>query len=176
MTPTVGDKIIFRGSDAVGAEWQDILIVLTTATKDMDDVATQAEILSDATPFPGANIDAAISSMTANMWNRLTSALTIAGSIGKLLVDYINVAVSTRTTLGAGAITFTYTLTSTVDGSPIADADVWVTTDVEGNHVVASGRTNSSGVVTFYLDAGTRYLWRQRDGFNFDNPDTEVVS
>lgn len=77
---------------------------------------------------------------------------------------------------GAGAITFTYTLTSSVDALPIADADVWVTTDEAGTNVVASGTTNSSGVVTFYLDAGTVYVWRQKDGWNFTNPDTETVS
>lgn len=154
MTPTVGDQIIFRGSDAVGAQWQDILIVMTTATSDMDDVSTLT---------------------AANIWDRLTTALTTAGSIGKLLVDYVNVAVSTRTTLGAGATRRPYTLTDD-DGSPIADADVWVTTDVSGNNVIANGRTNSSGVVVFWLDAGTYYIWRQKDGWNFTNPDTEVLS
>jgi len=138
----------------VGAEWQDILIVMTVATSDMDDVSTLT---------------------AANIWDRLTTALTTAGSIGKLLVDYVNVAVSTRTTLGAGATRRPYTLTDD-DGSPIADADVWVTTDVSGNNVIASGRTNSAGVVVFWLDAGTYYIWRQKDGWNFSNPDTEVLS
>lgn len=80
------------------------------------------------------------------------------------------------TTLGTGAITFTYTLTSSVDASAIADADVWVTSDSAGNNLLASGRTNSSGQVTFYLDAGTVYVWRQKDGWNFDNPDIETVA
>jgi len=78
--------------------------------------------------------------------------------------------------LGAGAITFTYTLTSSTSGLPIADADVWVTTDEDGTNVIASGRTNQEGKVTFYLDAGTVYIWRQKSGWNFDNPDVEVVS
>lgn len=155
MTPTVDDQIIFRGSDAAGAEWQDILIVLTVATSDMDDVSTLT---------------------AANIWDRLTAALTTAGSIGKLLVDYINVAVSTRTTLGAGATRRPYTLTSSTTGLPVADADVWVTTDSSGSNVVASGKTNSSGVVVFWLDAGTYYIWRQKDGMNFSNPDTEVLT
>lgn len=79
-------------------------------------------------------------------------------------------------TLGAGAVTFTYTLTSTVDSSPIADADVWATTDEAGNNVVASGTTNASGEVVFYLDAATYYIWRQKVGWDFTNPDTEVVA
>lgn len=79
-------------------------------------------------------------------------------------------------TAGAGAIPYTYTLTSTVEGGPIIGAQVWATTDVAGNEIVASGVTNSFGVVTFYLDAGTYYVWRQKAGWNFTNPDTEVVS
>ncbi len=82
---------------------------------------------------------------------------------------------ATRATLGAGATTWTYTLTSSVDGSPIADADVWVSTDAAGTNIVASGKTNASGVVTFWLDPGTVYVFRQRSGFDFLNPDIEVV-
>ena len=77
---------------------------------------------------------------------------------------------------GSGAIQWGYTLTSSVGGAPIADADVWVTTDLAGSNVVASGKTDSFGVVTFYLDAGVHYIWRQKSGWNFDNPDTETVS
>lgn len=77
---------------------------------------------------------------------------------------------------GAGAIPWTYTLTDSETGDPIADADIWVTSDEAGEHVIASGRTNQNGMVTFYLDAGTVYVWRQKSGWNFVNPDTEVVS
>jgi len=81
------------------------------------------------------------------------------------------------TTLGAGATEWTYTLTSTVDPyDPIADADVWVTSDATGHNVIASGTTDANGVVTFYLDDGEVFIWRQKSGWNFDNPDTEVVS
>ena len=77
---------------------------------------------------------------------------------------------------GAGAITFTYTLVSTVDGNPIPQADVWVTTDLAGTNVIAGGTTSDLGVVVFYLDAGTYYFWRAKSGWSFTNPDTEVVS
>jgi len=75
--------------------------------------------------------------------------------------------------LGAGAITWTYTLT--VAGQPLADAQVWVTTDLAGANIIASGTTNQNGVVTFYLDAGTVYVWCAKSGYSFTNPDTEVV-
>lgn len=76
----------------------------------------------------------------------------------------------------AGAITWVYNVTNQVSGQPIGDVDVWVTTDIAGSNVVASGRTDAFGNVTFYLDAGTYYLWSQKSGFNFENPDEEVVS
>ena len=78
-------------------------------------------------------------------------------------------------TVGSGAIEWTYTLTTSV-GTPIGDADVWVTSDEAGTHILASGRTDQFGVVTFHLDAGTVYVWSQKTGYNFSNPDTEVVS
>jgi hypothetical protein len=79
---------------------------------------------------------------------------------------------------GAGAISFPYTLTNSTTLLPIADADVWVTLDPNDSQtgVIASGKTDQDGVVTFLLDAGTVYFWRQKTGIDFDNPDTEVVS
>lgn len=76
---------------------------------------------------------------------------------------------------GAGAITWVYTLTNAIDATAIPDAEVWVTSDAGGLTVLASGRTNASGQVTFYLDAGQIFVWRQKSGWNFTNPDTEVV-
>ncbi len=98
----------------------------------------------------------------------------ITGSDGWMCQTYIRVPAGA----GAGATEWTYTLTSTVaPNNPIADADVWVTSDEAGNNVIASGTTDANGVVTFYLDDGsTVYVWRQKSGWNFTNPDTEVVS
>ncbi|GAF88314.1 unnamed protein product, partial [marine sediment metagenome] len=60
------------------------------------------------------------------------------------------------------------TITVNVDGAPVSDMDVWVSSDENGSTVVAgTARTNSSGQVTLYLDAGsTYYLWGQKDGVN----------
>ncbi len=91
-----------------------------------------------------------------------------AGTVGAKLNDV--------TTLGAGATTWTYTVTDSATGVGIGDVDVWVTSDIAGTTYLASGRTNSSGVVTFYLDAGVVYCWSQKDGYTFTNPDTETVS
>ena len=97
-----------------------------------------------------------------------TDSIT-ADSLAQSAIDAIHQA-------GAGAITFTYTLTSSVDSAAIPDAQVWVTSDEAGTTVIASGTTDSNGQVTFYLDAGTLYFWRQKPGWNFANPYQETVS
>lgn len=78
--------------------------------------------------------------------------------------------------LGAGAVTFTYTLNDQITGLPIANANIWITSDSAGDNVIATGITDSSGVITAYLDAGTVYVWRAKNGVNFTNPDTESVA
>lgn len=78
---------------------------------------------------------------------------------------------------GAGSIEFTYTVYQDDDTTPIEGVAVYVTSDLAGANIVAgTKRTDSSGEVVFYLDAGTYYLWRQHGGWNFTNPDTEVVA
>lgn len=80
-----------------------------------------------------------------------------------------------RIGVGTGAIEHTYTLTT--DGTtPIPGAIVNVYTDSARTNFIAQGVTNSFGVVTFYLDAGTYYFFRTKAGYTFTNPDTEVVS
>lgn len=91
-------------------------------------------------------------------------------------LDLLDVEVTTRATLGAGGVSSTYTLTRTGSGTPIDDAAIWVTTDSAGTNVVASGRTNASGQITFMLDAATYYFWRRKAGWNFTNPQEVVVS
>jgi hypothetical protein len=100
-----------------------------------------------------------------------------AGEAGYILGTNLDQKVSTiaEGEAGSGAIEWEYTLTEQGGGDPIPEADVWVSSDADGTTVIASGRTNASGVVTFYLDSGTVYVWRQKAGWNFTNPDTEIV-
>jgi hypothetical protein len=76
---------------------------------------------------------------------------------------------------GAGAVEWTYTITDSVSALPIADVSVWVSTDLAGTNIVASGTTNAAGLATFWLDSGTYFVWRSKAGVTFTNPDTEVV-
>lgn len=107
----------------------------------------------------------------------LTLTINTAPDFTVIAGDGIKIFVSSSiTAAGIGAITWAYTLTESGTGDPIADANVWVTSDIGGANVLASGITDQNGVVTFYLDAGTVYVWRQKSGWNFTNPDTETVS
>lgn len=94
------------------------------------------------------------------------------GSIVQQNLEYV---VKSRT---VNAVTFTYTLTEPPEGSgtPIADAEVIVYTDEAMTNRVTKGQTDAFGQVEFFLDPGTYYFRRKKDGFTFDNPDTEVVS
>jgi len=170
------EMTIVKFNDAAGAEWQDAAFMIMPVQAVV--VATQDDILTDGTAFPGAFIDTPVSTRSTadEVWDRNYGLLNVGHSVGLRLVNFLDAAISTRTTLGAGAIPFTYELTSTVDGAPIPDADVWAATDTGGNHIVASGRTDAFGRVTFYLGAGTYYFFREKAGWNFSPYDTEVVS
>ncbi|HEY1409274.1 MAG TPA: hypothetical protein VF434_10045, partial [Promineifilum sp.] len=118
-----------------------------------------------------------VPAITAAVWGEALPGAFPAGDAGWILGTRLDAQVSSISgnSPGSGAVEFEYTLTEEGSGNPIADADVWVTTDVAGANVVASGRTDMNGQITFYLDSGTAYFWRQKSGFNFTNPDTEIV-
>ena len=76
---------------------------------------------------------------------------------------------------GLGAIT--HTVNVIVDGVPISGAEVWITSDEAGANLVAGTiTTNAQGNATFYLDAGTYYVFIRATGYTFTNPTTITVS
>lgn len=78
---------------------------------------------------------------------------------------------------GSGANTVTLVIE---DGSSngLADTEVWVTTTDDPDTMVAAGtlETDGNGEVTFMLDDGDYYAWRQKTGYNFTNPQEFTVS
>jgi hypothetical protein len=188
-------------TDTFYASGNDYMVVLAGATIDGQTVNAMLAHFSLQNRYMRGT-DAAytgtpptVGAIADQVWDEALSGHTTAGSAGKALSD-AGAAGDPWTTelpgsyhageagyilgnmvssLGAGAIAFTYTLTSAVDASPIVDADVWVTADAAGNTILASGRTDSNGEVTFYLDPGTVYVWRQKPGWNFINPDVETI-
>ena len=84
-------------------------------------------------------------------------------------------------------INYTYTVWDT-KRNPVQGALVEVTTDSptqmpalnarpgEGRNVIGSSFSNEYGIVVFNLRRGEDYyFWTTRDGYNFNNPDTERV-
>lgn len=77
---------------------------------------------------------------------------------------------------GAGSVTKNLIVHS-VSAAPIDGVAVWITTDSAGNNVVAGTKhTDALGKVTFQLDPGTYYAWRQKSGVNFTNPQMFTVT
>lgn len=153
------------------------LVDTTTTNTDMVSAAPSAATISDAVwdeliaghaevGSTGAALSAAGGS--GDPWSTALPGAYGAGTAGYLIGHMDQ--------LGSGAIAWNYTLTDADTGAPIDGAEVWVSTDSAGANVIASGTTDSSGVVTFMLDAGTVYVWRKRSGYNFTNPDQETVS
>jgi len=77
---------------------------------------------------------------------------------------------------GSGALAVTVTVNDE-NSLPLDGVECWITTDSAGTNVVAGTlSTDALGVVTFMLDAGAYYLWRQLSGYNFTNPTAITVS
>jgi hypothetical protein len=139
-----------------------------------------------------ANLDAAISSRTKpadtqakvalvdvttlNSDMRGTDGAATAANLSALNTTANAIKQKTDTLANAGAITWGYTLTDADTHAPIEGADIWVTSDNAGAFIIASGITNSAGVVTFFLNAGTVYVWRSKNGYDFINPQAQVIS
>jgi hypothetical protein len=136
----------------------------------------QAQVALHADWINGGRLDLLIDAIITHLTEIKGATFSGASDSLEEIRDRGDAAWITGGASGSGAIEWEYTLTSTAGGDPISDADVWVTTDIAGANVIASGKTDSFGNVTFWLDAGTYYIWRQKAGFNFDNPDVETVS
>jgi len=76
---------------------------------------------------------------------------------------------------GTGAKSHTVQVNSTAGNVPVVAAAVWVSTDLAGDNVIASGRTNTFGTATFLLDVGTYYLWVLDEAYLANNPTTITV-
>ena len=127
--------------------------------------------------------DAAVPRFTVNALEQApsgsgSSPATIAAAVvdqalaGHTTAGTVGAAISALG--GAGAIYWPITIKDD-DSVVMADVDVWVTTDEAGANVVVSATTDAFGIVEFYLDAGTYYVFREKAGYNFNNPSTITV-
>jgi hypothetical protein len=167
--------------DAVKVDTAAILIDTGTtlpASLATIDTNVDAILVDTGTTIPGliGDLDTDLAAVQADIDQLLLDTADILDDTADILIDTAAILAAIGGGPPAGAITFDYNLTNSQNSQPIADADVWVTTDAAGINVIASGKTDQFGDVTFYLDAGNVYVWSQKTGFNFDNPDEEVIS
>lgn len=84
--------------------------------------------------------------------------------------------VTSESNVGPGAISYAVTVTKP-DLTPISGAQCWVSTDEDGDNTIAGALTTDAfGIATFFLDAGTYYLWVQSPHYTGANPTTINVS
>jgi len=115
-------------------------------------------------------------SIAAGAWANGVTYDFYAKESGDLGIVYSEqVATWSPPTTGRGGDAWTYTVTDSSTAQPIADCEVWATTDAPGVNIICHAYTNVSGVVTFYLPSGTYYIWRRAAGYTFTNPDTEII-
>lgn len=99
-----------------------------------------------------------------------------AGSIDKHLDDLDTAVDLLAGAAGPGGIAWEVTVNDS-EGDPIGDVGCWVSTDAAGSNVIAGTLyTTEFGIVTFMLNAGTYYLWRNSTSHDFTNPQIMVVS
>ena len=114
--------------------------------------------------------------LIADIWSYVTRTLTSGGGGGGATAQEVWEYATRRLTGGAGGGATANVITINDGTNPLDGVDVWATTDSAGTNVVARANTDASGNVTFYLDAGTYYIWKQLAGYSFTNPQTLVVS
>ena len=78
---------------------------------------------------------------------------------------------------GVGTGIIYWPVTCQVDGVVESDVEVWITTYEAGTNVVAGPvASDNFGVVPFYLNAGDYFVFREKSGINFSNPQTITVA
>ncbi len=158
VNPTLAEGDVQVSIDGGAFTNLDTLPVVTPA----GGVAVKASLA--AVEMNGDNIQVLFSDAAGAEWDDLLVSLQTAAK------QFEDIPIS------VGAVEVVYPVTSSVDGAPIADVLVWVTSDAAGAHVLDTGRTDQYGNITFHLDPGTVYFWRKKVGWNFTDPDVEIVT
>jgi len=97
-----------------------------------------------------------------------------SGGLNLVYTEYISTWSSPA--VGRGGHAWTYTVTDSTTGVPLAECEVWACTDSAGSNIVARDHTDELGQATFYLTPGVYYVFRRKSGYAFTNPDIEVVT
>ena len=157
---TVTSKTVFVITDAAASIVNDHYNQHFITVYDLSTTSWQTRVIQD---YVGAT-------KTVTLRNALTFTPVITNDTFRIWALVFNEAAV------AGGSLNTYTVTDGVGaaGNPIQGVLVWITTDSNGNNVVASGTTDANGAINFYLTVGaTYYVWKRLAGYTFaDNPES----
>ena len=147
------------GAFSADAFAADALVAATFATGALTADAFAATALDS-----GAISDAVIADA---VWNALIASYGTAGTYGEWVESM---------TPATGATEVTVTVYKPGGSLPLDGVHVWFTTDAAGANVSYDGYTNASGQKVFQMDAGSYYLWKEKAGYSFTNPESAGVS
>jgi hypothetical protein len=162
--PTVTDV-----TNDVGLDFNSITQAANPVTLTNVTVPTVTNITNDV------NINETL--VSTAVWDDLLAGHLNLGSTGAKL-NSLPIA----TVFPAGAINFTYTVKDVTTGLPIEGVEVWFSTDNPAINIVWKGDTDAFGIARDVngalpsLDVGNYFVWRQKAGYVFADPDTEIVS
>ena len=191
ITGTISHSFQIQAEVALHADWLnggrlDLLIdAIKVSTDDWLD-AGRLDVILDAINAKTVNLpaDPADQSLIIAATNAITAMLTDIQGAGfssvvnslKAIRDRGDVGWITAIAAGTGSVSWPYTVTDAVGGLPISGVKVEVSTDASKGNVVALGYTDNFGTVTFFLNPGTYYIFRSKAGWDFSDPDTEIVT
>ena len=157
----------------------DMLNIYTSAVKaQLDDIEDKVGDIDVAT----TTIESKTSQLTFTVANQVDANSLTGGTSAAAIYTYFTdgsredvFKADVSVLNGSGSISYPVTVKSS--GTPVAGVECWVSTDSAGSNVVAGTLTTDDfGVVTFLLDAGTYYLWRDSTTHSFPKPTTITVS
>lgn len=110
---------------------------------DFDETSNDVNLVADQSGVTIGTVNAVAAGVIAAIWDNLTSGLTQAGSIGKLLVDNVNAAISSRSSHSAADVWTSGTRTLSSFGSLIADIWSAGTRSITGFTAAAKSEINA---------------------------------
>lgn len=120
-----------------------------------------------------------VTTTVVTLWANLTAMITGSGGSAAFTETAMENAPAGGSGGGLGVGAFTIPLVIKLEGGalvPECDCVLTSSSTSMGVDIVASVRSDANAVVSFELDAGTYYLWRQKSGYIFSNPKTVTIS
>lgn len=120
-----------------------------------------------------ARADHVVAGSFGEAWKWYATMVEADESVWRFTANSLELAPNTES-VDAG--NHTYTVTEEGSSIPLEDVLVYVSTDADGDNMIAVGVSDNAGEVAFVLAPGTYYAWRQSPRWAFNNPDSFTVT